>query len=73
MQVKVFGDSVYPSLSHTTKNMPNVPGAPHYAYNSGRERSEWDWRDIKQWWAAAVREPGSGFEERKKPAAPATT
>lgn len=65
MQFKVFGDSAYPSLSHTTKNLPNVPGGTHYAYNSVRECIEWDWRDIKHYWARSSAR--AWLQIRKKP------
>ena len=35
--VKVMDHTAYPSLSHTTKNLPNVPAGTHYAYNTVRE------------------------------------
>ena len=68
MQFKVFGDSAYPILSHTTKNMPpNNPAGTFYAYNSVRESIEWDWRDIKHYWArSSARERGFRFASSQR-------
>ena len=64
-QYCVFGDSAYPFLSHTTKNMPHRPAGEHYAYNSVREVVEWDWRDIKHFWSRC--NARKYLQVRKKP------
>jgi hypothetical protein len=64
-QYCVFGDSAYPFLSHTTKNMPHRPVGEHYAYNSVREVVEWDWRDIKHFWSRC--NARKYLQVRKKP------